>query len=146
MGISDTLMWRYWELLTDVSLSEIAAMKSREPMQVKMELAARIVTDFHSIEAARQAADDFNREVRQGAVPADLETVELPADVRSNDGLRIPKLLMGVGLADSRTDAERKLKAGAVEVNGEIWRELVYPNGSGDLTLRVGKKWKKVKL
>ena len=47
MGISDALMWRYWELLTDLSLGEIGAMKTREPMAVKMELARRIVADFH---------------------------------------------------------------------------------------------------
>src|SRR4029079_17215858 len=53
MGISDDLMWRYWELLTDVSLADIAAMKVREPMPVKMELAERIVSDFHSASEAR---------------------------------------------------------------------------------------------
>src|SRR5881227_2787411 len=69
MGISDELMWRYWELLTDLSLPEIAALKQREPMSVKMELAGRIVADFHSQADAVQALDDFNREVRQGAEP-----------------------------------------------------------------------------
>ena len=73
MGISDDLMWRYWELLTDLSLAEIAALKSREPMQVKKELAARIVADFHSAADAKQAADDFAREVQQGAEPSDME-------------------------------------------------------------------------
>src|SRR5580693_4012053 len=75
MGISDALMWRYWELLTDVSLAGIAEMKTREPMGVKMELAARVVTDFHSASEAAQAGEDFDREVRQHAMPADIETV-----------------------------------------------------------------------
>ncbi len=69
MGISDDLMWKYWELLTDLSLPEIAALKAREPMGVKMDLAGRIVADFHSKADAAQALDDFNREVRQGAEP-----------------------------------------------------------------------------
>ncbi len=60
MGISDELMWRYWELLTDVSLAGIAELKQREPMGVKMELASRIVADFHSAAEAAQAADDFH--------------------------------------------------------------------------------------
>src|ERR1700733_8991163 len=51
MGISDTLMWRYWELITDKSMAEIAAMRAEEPMQVKMRLASLIVEDFHSAEA-----------------------------------------------------------------------------------------------
>src|SRR6202789_3598591 len=58
MGVSDTLMWRYWELLTDRSLAEIAAMKTEEPMEVKMRLARQIVSDFHSGAAADQAQLD----------------------------------------------------------------------------------------
>src|SRR5579864_5261693 len=61
MGISDDLMWSYWELLTDLSLPEIAALKQREPMGVKMELAGRSVADFHSAADAKQAQEDFNR-------------------------------------------------------------------------------------
>ena len=74
MGIGDDLMWRYWELLTDVPLAGIAEMQQREPMGVKMDLAGRIVADFHSRAEAEQAAEDFNREVRQHAEPADIET------------------------------------------------------------------------
>src|SRR6185369_12945207 len=77
MGISDDLMWRYWELLTDLSLQEIGALKTREPMQVKKELAARIVADFHSAADAARAADDFAREVQQGAEPSDMQEVLL---------------------------------------------------------------------
>ncbi len=72
MGISDELMWRYWELLTDATLTEIAAMKRRPPMEVKLELAGRIVADFHSSAEARQAEQDFNREVRQGLPPPEI--------------------------------------------------------------------------
>lgn len=145
MGIGDDLMWRYWELLTDASLADIAAMKSREPMQVKMELASRIVTDFHSAAEAEQAAEDFNREVRQGAEPADIETVPLPAGTRAANGIQVAKMLVAVGLAESRTDAERKLKSGAVEINGARWSELVHP-ANGILVVRTGKKWKRVEV
>jgi tyrosyl-tRNA synthetase len=142
MGISDELMWRYWELLTDLSIHEIAALKQREPMGVKMELAARIVTDFHSAADAKQAQEDFNREVRQGAEPADIEETANPAyDIAL--GTHVPKLLVGTGLAPSRTEAERLLKAGAVEINGERWTGMYYP-GSG-FTVRSGKKWKRVR-
>ena len=143
MGISDELMWRYWELLTDASLTEIAAMKHREPMDVKMELAGRIVADFHSSADAAQAADDFNREVRQGEEPSDIETVPLPEAARGANGVQVSKMLVSIGLAESRTDAERKIKSGALEINGARWTELSYPV-AGTLTLRVGKKWKKV--
>jgi tyrosyl-tRNA synthetase len=139
MGISDELMWRYWELLTDKSLGDIEAMKSEEPMQVKMRLARQIVADFHSAEAALQAEEDFNREVRQQEMPADIETVpSLP-----EWGSSLPKIILGTGMADSRTDAERKIKAGAVEINGERYTEITFTPRPGD-TIRVGKKWKRI--
>jgi tyrosyl-tRNA synthetase len=144
MGISDALMWRYWELLTDATLMEIAEFRSREPMEVKMELATRIVKDFHSAADALRAREDFNREVRQGAEPADIETVNLPAEARMPNGVHVPKMLVGIGLAESRTDAERKLKSGAVEIDGERSSDLLHPAGVGSLTVRVGKKWKRV--
>jgi tyrosyl-tRNA synthetase len=144
MGISDELMWRYWEVLTDLSLSDIAALKQREPMTVKMELAGRIVADFHSQDDARQALEDFNREVRQGAEPSDIETCELPDGARTGTGVQIPKMLVGVGLAPSRTEAERLLKSGGVEIDGARWSELVHPAQNITLTVRVGKRWKRV--
>ena len=141
MGISDSLMWRYWELLTDLALPEIAALKQREPMGVKLELAGRIVADFHSQTDATQALEDFNREVRQGAEPADIETVANPAyDVAL--GTNVSKMLYGTGLAPSRTEADRLRKAGAVEIEGLRWTEPYYPHAS--FTVKTGKKWKKV--
>jgi tyrosyl-tRNA synthetase len=139
MGISDELMWRYWELLTDKSLPDIRAMKSEEPMQVKMRLAREIVTDFHSPEAALQAEEDFNREVRQQEVPADIVTVPVPSDAGSS----LPKILLAAGMADSRSDAERKIKAGAVEIDGMRYTEFSFPVNRA-IVVRVGKKWKRI--
>jgi len=138
MGISDELMWRYWELLTDLSLAEIAERKKCEPMQVKKELAARIVTDFHSAADARQAAEDFAREVQQGAEPSDIETVSLSTPER------LAQALVMAGLAQSRTQAERLIKERAVEVNGEVCTNPGRTLGQGTYPLRVGKKWKRV--
>jgi len=143
MGISDELMWRYWELLTDKTLAEIATLKQRVPMEVKMDLAAHIVTDFHSTADAAQAREDFNREVRQGGVPADIEDITVVGALAEN-GVHIPKLLVLAKLAASRTEAERLLKAGAVEIDGERWTEFIRPPSKAKLTVRVGKKWKKV--
>jgi tyrosyl-tRNA synthetase len=139
MGISDTLMWRYWELLTDKSLAEIAAMKAEDPMPVKMRLARQIVTDFHSAAAADQAQGDFDREVREGRQPDDMETAAWPPDA----GLSLPKILVGVGLAESRTDAERKIKAGAVEIDGIKFADFSLPEKK-EIVVRVGKKWKRI--
>jgi tyrosyl-tRNA synthetase len=140
MGISDALMWRYWELLTDASLAEIGVMKSREPMDVKMDLAGRIVADFHSEAEAKQAGEDFNREVRQGGEPADIETVEYG----SVGETRVPQMLVALGLAPTRSEAERLVKAGAVEIDGARSVDLKWDAAAGTHTIRAGKKWKKV--
>ena len=139
MGISDTLMWRYWELLTDKSLAEIAALKAQDPMTMKMRLARQIVADFHSAAAAEQAQADFDREVREGRQPDDIETVAWPADA----GFSLPKLLVGASLVDSRTDAERKIKAGAVEIDGIKVTDFSL-SGKKAMVVRVGKKWKRI--
>jgi tyrosyl-tRNA synthetase len=140
MGISDALMWRYWELLTDKSMAEIEALKREDPMTVKMRLAREITADFHSAAAAEQAQADFDREVREGAQPADIEIVSSPPEAGSN----LPKIVLGTGLADSRTDAERKIKSGAVEIDGVRHTDLKYMIPPGGAVFHVGKKWKKV--
>jgi tyrosyl-tRNA synthetase len=139
MGISDQLMWKYWELLTDLSLPEIAALKPREPMAVKMELAGRIVADFHSPADAAQALDDFNREVRQGAEPSDIVIV----NYGSAGDLRVPQMLHAIELAGTRTDAERLIKSGAVEIDG-VRAGIVFHAEPGTYTVRAGKKWKRI--
>jgi tyrosyl-tRNA synthetase len=139
MGVSDELMWRYWELLTDKSLGEISAMKADEPMQVKMRLAWQMVADFHSADAAAQAQADFDHEVREGQEPADITTVSIPGDAGSS----LPKILLGTGMVESRTDAERKIKAGSVEINGKKVTTLSY-TVVGPTVIRVGKKWKRI--
>ena len=140
MGISDALMWRYWELLTDKSMAEIEAMKSQDPMPVKMCLARQIVSDYHSAEAATRAQEDFDREVREGQQPADMETAQLP----DGAGNSLPKILLAAGLADSRTDAERKIKAGAVEIDGARHTNLTVTLPPVGAVFRVGKKWKRI--
>ena len=137
MGISDQLMWRYWELLTDVSLPEIAALKQREPMQVKMELASRIVADFHSAADATQAQEGFNREVRQGAEPADIREAMIMGDKK------LPMALVEFHLAPSRTEAERLIKSGALQIDGERCTDVTHRMTVGTHTVRVGKKWMK---
>ena len=68
------MMWRYYELLTDVQLPEIEKMKREShPMQAKKDLARRIVTDFHSAEAAEKAAEDWAKQFQKDEVPEDVE-------------------------------------------------------------------------
>lgn len=152
MQIGDDLMYRYYELLTDMQERDIAALRQavaageRDPMNAKMDLARRIVADFHSSADAEAAFEAFNREVRQGLEPADTETVDLPGEAKTDKGIRVDKLVAKVGLAPSVSEAARKLKEGAVEVNGERVTELVLMGKPGVLVIRVGKKWKRVRV
>ena len=151
MKISDDLMYRYYELLTDLQLNEIEKLREdvaagrKDPMEVKMALARRIVSDFHSAAEADAAHEAFDREVRQGLEPADTETVDLPAGASNERGIRIDKLLAILGMAESVTDATRKIKAGAVEINGTVHKDLLLSGTSGVLVIRYGKKWKRVR-
>ncbi len=147
MQISDELMYRYYELLTDLSLAEIAQLKAQmHPMQAKKDLARRIVADFHSPEASEKAAEEFRRVVQEKEVPEEIPTVPLPNGARSAGVVRMDKLLPQIGLADSVSDATRKIKAGAVEVNGARHRDLglKLEGAAGQLLIQVGKKWCRV--
>ena len=145
MQVSDELMYRYYELLTDRSAAEIDGMRrGGTPMLDKMDLARTIVTDFHSAADAACAAEEFNRVVRHHEPPADLRTVPLPEGVRNEKGIRLDKLLAKLELADSVSDAVRKIKAGAVEIDGQRMTDLVIPVRAGEWLIQVGKKWCRV--
>jgi tyrosyl-tRNA synthetase len=153
MQISDGLMFRYYELLTDVSMVEIAAMQERmgrgelHPMEAKMELGKLVVADFHSGAEAAHAAERFNREVRQKELPPDIPEMTLPDGVAVANGLNVDKLVARLGLVESVTDAGRKRKAGAVEINGTRVTDLVYATaGTAEAVVHVGKQWRRVKL
>jgi predicted ATPase with chaperone activity len=78
--------------------------------------------------------------------PADTETVDLPPAAVTDKGIRVDKLLAAIGLAESVTDAARKLKVAAVEINGEIHKDLLLAGVGGTLVVRLGKKWKRVRV
>ena len=152
MQISDELMYRYYELLTDLPAAEVAKLREdvlagrQDPMEVKMELGRRIAADFHSGDEAEAAREAFDREVRKGLEPADTETVDMPPQLSTEKGIRVDKLVAAIGLAESVTDAARKLKAGAVEINGNIHKDVLLTDATGLLVIRLGKKWKRVKV
>jgi tyrosyl-tRNA synthetase len=141
MSISDTLMWRYWLLLTDESESDIDARRAavasgaQHPKAVKMELARRIVADFHGGEAGAQAAEAFEaRFARQ-----EIDVNELVRHVIA-PGTRWAQVLVIAGFASSNSDAARKIQAGAVRV-GDV--RVTDPREAADVVgrqvLRVGR-------
>jgi len=167
MSISDEMMWRYYELLTDVRVDAIAQMKAdaasgkAHPMALKKELARGIVADFHSAEAAAKAAEDWAKQFQKGGVPDDVEEVEvyLPDVMARSDAefqgalagetrIKLDRLLAKIGLADSIGDASRKIRQRAVRVDDEIKTEpVIFWNVIGEpRTVRVGRKIKRVAL
>jgi len=152
MQISDALMFRYYELLTDTSLAEIERMRQQiasgelHPMEAKIALGKSIVTDFHSAQEADRAAEVFNAVVRRKEVPEDIQEVPLPEGVRASAGVRVDKLLAKIGLAPSVTEGVRRIKAGAVEINGEKVRDLVLADPPSEVVIQVGKNWRRVRL
>ena len=150
MQISDELMWRYYLLLTDKTESEIAALRARvadgllHPMDAKIALGKMIVADYHSAAEAERAAEIFDNVVRRKQPPDKIETVALPPGVVKDGAIRVDKLLAQIGLAESVSEAARKIKSGAVEVNGVKWTALTWADPSPELLIQVGKNWRKV--
>lgn len=157
MSISDEMMWRYWTLLTDLRQSEIDQMQADvasgalHPMEAKKRLARTIVAGFHSEEAARAADENWARQFQQKSDDLEgLEEVRVAASDLGRDAegrVRVARLLTAAGLAASATEADRKIKEGAVRIDGEVVKQSHSPvNGSGRLTVRVGKRAKLVIL
>ncbi|MDP9159735.1 MAG: tyrosine--tRNA ligase [Acidobacteriota bacterium] len=152
MSISDAMMWRYYELLTDVQLPEIAKMKDEvkagnaHPMQIKRQLARRIVHDFHGEAAATSADENWTKQFQKREIPESIESAKVSfSSVRSDktpaptasfysDGVKVPhskiesdstantygirldKLLAAAGLVESASEGQRKIKEGAVKI------------------------------
>ena len=144
MSISDDLMFRYYELLTDIPLSDVQNLRAdiaagkRHPMDVKAELAARIITDYHGAAAAQQAREEFNRVFRKREIPEDIETKE----VSINAGpLRLTKFLASVNLAASNTEAQRLIESGAVHINDQrVTDPKAEISRPGEYLFKVGKR------
>ena len=122
MSISDELMFRYYELCSDVRMSEINELRQdivsgkRHPRMVKVELAKLIIRDFHSPEAAVAAEQEFNRIFQQKLDPEEIEEKRL---LPSREKIRLAKLIAQFGLATSATEAHRLIEQGAVTWNNE---------------------------
>jgi tyrosyl-tRNA synthetase len=174
MSISDQMMWRYYELLTDVQLAEIEKMKREaHPMDAKKGLARHIVADFHSAEMATQAGEDWAKQYQKDETPDVLEHVTVPmARILAGSGgpvaiktppadvlvltpdrgldtaflVRVDKLLAEASLAESASDGGRKIKQKAVEIDGQLVDKpkLAVPRPTRPLVVRAGRSMKRV--
>jgi tyrosyl-tRNA synthetase len=121
MSISDELMWKYYMLLTDLTPADVQRVRARveagelHPKQAKVDLAKTIVRDFHGVEEADAAAAEFERRFAKKELPTDVPLVELTGD---EWGASLEKRLVRCGLAESMSDARRKIQQGGVRING----------------------------
>jgi len=166
MSISDEMMWRYYELLTDISIADIEKMKREShPMQAKKKLAWRIVADFHSPETADKAAEDWTKQFQKHEAPADVDEIRVriadlgPMSLEGGVFQRITwaasdstgfvvkteKLIRQARLVASATEAARKIKEKAVSINGEVVQGVAIGISPDiPITVRVGRKIKRI--
>jgi len=150
MSISDDLMWRYYELLSFRSLSEINAMREavaqgKNPRDIKILLGEELVARFHNEKAARAAHQHFVDRFKHHELPTDLKEISLAAE---NDALGIGYILQRAGLVNSTSEALRMIKQGAVRIDGARIEnpKLTIPVGESHL-YQVGKRrFAKVKI
>jgi tyrosyl-tRNA synthetase len=152
MSIPDTLMWSYWELLTDLPAAEIAARRERvasgaaNPRDVKAELGQTITEQFHGEEAAARARADFERAFSRREIPEEMEERRAEPDLRDAGAAAV---LVRVGLADSMREARRKIAEGALTVYAAGAERVVHdPNekilSEESRVLRLGRRFLRV--
>jgi tyrosyl-tRNA synthetase len=149
MSISDELMYRYYLLLTDLSVSQIEEVKKEHPRKAKEDLARKIITDFHSAEAAEEAAQEFRKVFREKQTPDEMEEVTIPAG--SHDAVA---LLRSSEMVSSNGEARRLIRQGAVSLvnpageSQKISEETaqILLEADRDYILKVGaRRFKKLK-
>jgi tyrosyl-tRNA synthetase len=145
MSIPDDLMWSYYELVTDRTPQEIAALKKEvsggalHPMDAKMRLAQEVISGFQGQDAARKAAENFQRVFRDRQPPTEAPVVKLP----KGPAKKLPALLVELNLAPSKAEAERLIKQKAVEIDGatvDDSRKDIDLSKPAEFLLRAGKK------
>jgi tyrosyl-tRNA synthetase len=138
MSISDELMWRYYELLTDIAPAEIEKMQSsgENPRNLKVNLAKLIIKDFHTLEAADAAEADFVARFVKKEVPDEIEETQISAG-----NYNLADLLAQLNLAASKKEAKRLIEQGGVKLNGEkvsnTGAEIEFKD---EILLQVGKR------
>jgi len=145
MSLSDQMMWPYFDLVTDRTPEDIAILAEQvksgasHPMDMKMSLAQEIIAGFHGADAAAKAAAEFQRIFRDREAPE-----ESPArTVQSGGSKRLTQLMVELGLVSSRSEADRLVKQGAVEIDGQRVSDVkkeIDCSRPGEFLLRAGKK------
>ena len=140
LSISDSLMWRYYELLSTKSLQEIAELKegvekgSLHPKAVKENLALEIITRYYNKESAEAAREEFIKVFSKDELPSDMPTFE------KNAGIWIAQLMNECALSTSSSEALRLIKQGGVKINGERLTDTKLNLEAGEYVIQAGKR------
>ncbi len=144
MSISDTLMWRYFDLLSFMDADKITVMKREveagaNPRDIKFELAKEIVSRFHGgAKAGNDALENFIARFQKGETPQDMPDVELAA---VDGSLALPRLLKDAGLTTSTSEAIRLIQQGGVRMDGERVSDAGHSVSCGETHIfQVGKR------
>jgi tyrosyl-tRNA synthetase len=142
MSISDTLMWKYYELLSFQPMANIQALRAeiesgRNPRDAKVQLAQEIVARFHNQTAAEQALAEFEARFRDGAIPDDMPEVQV---VSNGTALGLVKLLREAGLVASGSEAQRNIEQGGVKIDGQRIDDKALALAPGQYVVQVGKR------
>lgn len=147
MSISDTLMFRYYRLLTDRTAEEVDAMEQQvqdqkvHPMDLKMGLAKEIISRFYSQDDADNAQQEFKNVFSKNQLPEDMPTVDIGSLELEDSAIWICKLLNDTNLTASTSEARRLIKQGAVSCNDEKITDMNYRLvPQPDMVIKVGKR------
>lgn len=142
LSISDQLMFRYYELLSDLGGEQIVQLKKDmeegklHPKEIKKQLARELTARFHSVEAAMLAEQNFEQVFQKGGLPDDIQVVE----IKASEDLWLPQMLVDMELVKSTSDGRRMIKQNAVSLDGEKVTDvnaMVKPQG--EVLVKVGK-------
>ncbi len=140
MRLDDPLMETWFTHLTRVPVDEVASLLAGHPRQAKARLAFEITTFFHGEEQAQAAAEAFDREVRDKALPADLP--EMAWSQEWGEQLALPNLIANLSLAPSTSEARRLIQQGAVRLDGNVFADpkCLVDRSAAPILVQVGKK------
>ena len=150
MSISDGLMWRYYQLLSDLSPAEVDALRGKcasgemNPRDAKLRLAKEIVARYHGAEAAAAAEGEWMAQFSRREIPQDMPEVTLTLE---GESLWLPKALADAGLVKSSSEGKRRVQAGAVHVDGQKVTDPQAKLRRGEYVVKAGKRaWAKLHL
>ena len=139
MSISDSLMVKYYELLSDRSSGDIRAVKdgSTHPMQAKKALAGELVARYHGPDAALAARDEFERQFSRRETPDDIPDVTVAWE---GDAMPLAKVMALAGLCESVSEGRRLIKGGGVELDGAKVSDENHRVPPGSFMIKAGKR------